>query len=321
MAVSQSAPQSALINQLIPLDFEEHAVRVTLDEHGAPWFHAGDVCRVLGHGNPRQVVESHVDEDDVQKCDTIDSLGRTQQANYVNESGLYSLIFGSTKPEAKRFKRWVTHEVLPTIRKTGGYGIDSATVEVLSGLGDRLQEVAEAMDRPATVLSQMSRAELKAKFNRNGIMAYHQAIQPIHLQYGNAWTTSLAFCHACKLNHAVLGNIVWAMGRDNVLAAADYHPLMFSPAPQEIGSIRGYQLSEKGVRQLLERLDAMELEEGVRHTYRTGAQRILDALAMDRRPTGSQRRSPGNAALSETLREMGHAVNKLAGKMGGRSHG
>ena len=62
-----------------------------------------------------------MDGDDVQKMDTIDSLGRTQRANHVNESGLYSLILGSRKPEAKRFKKWVTSEVLPAIRKTGSY--------------------------------------------------------------------------------------------------------------------------------------------------------------------------------------------------------
>jgi prophage antirepressor-like protein len=320
MAVSQSAPQSALINQLIPLDFEEHAVRAILDEHGAPWFHAGDVCRVLGFGNPHQAIASHVDGEDLQKLEVIDSLGRTQQANHVSEFGLYALIVGSTKPEAKRFKRWVTHEVLPAIRKTGGYGIDSTTLDALSGLGEQLQKAAEAMDRPMSVPPTPSRAELKARYSPGGSMSYHQAVQPIHLQYGTAWTTSLAFCHACDLNHAVLGDIVWKMGMKDVLAAADYHPLMISPPAKTIGSIRGYQLSEKGVRQLVDQLDAMEIEKDARHTYHTGAQRILDAFAMTRRPTGSQRRSTGNAALSDTLREMSQAINKLAG-IGGRNHG
>lgn len=100
--------------------FDSQAVRVVMVD-GQPWFVAADVCEILGFGNPRQAVESHVDEDDVQKLDAIDSMGRTQQTNHVNESGLYALIFGSTKPEAKRFKRWVTHEVLPSIRKTGAY--------------------------------------------------------------------------------------------------------------------------------------------------------------------------------------------------------
>ena len=69
--------------------------------------------------NPHQAIKSHVDEDDLQKLEAIDNLGRTQRANYINESGLYALILGSTKETAKRFKKWVTSEVLPAIRKTG----------------------------------------------------------------------------------------------------------------------------------------------------------------------------------------------------------
>lgn len=116
---------------IIPFRFEAHAVRVQVDELGQPWFNASDVCAALDFGNPRQALESHVDADDVQKLDTIDSLGRTQRANHVNESGLYALIIGSTKDTAKRFKRWVTHDVLPTIRKTGGYLPAGATLESL----------------------------------------------------------------------------------------------------------------------------------------------------------------------------------------------
>lgn len=112
---------------LIPFQYGEQAVRVVTDGQGAPWFNAADVCAALSIANSRQALESHVDTDDVQKMDTIDSMGRTQRANHVNESGLYALVLGSTKEEARRFKRWVTHEVLPAIRKTGRYGFPAAT--------------------------------------------------------------------------------------------------------------------------------------------------------------------------------------------------
>lgn len=113
-------------NSIIPFNFESHSVRVVIDENGEPWFSANEMCGVLGYGNPRQAIESHVDADDVQKLDVIDSMGRNQLANHINESGLYALIFGSTKESAKRFKRWVTHEVLPTIRKTGSYSVKAS---------------------------------------------------------------------------------------------------------------------------------------------------------------------------------------------------
>lgn len=103
--------------------FDGAAVRVQIDASGQPWFNATDVCEALELGNPSQALKSHVDGDDLQKMEVIDALGRTQRANHVNESGLYALILGSAKPEAKRFKRWVTSEVLPAIRKTGSYSI------------------------------------------------------------------------------------------------------------------------------------------------------------------------------------------------------
>ena len=109
------------MSAIIPFQFEAHAVRVQVDELGQPWFNATDVCDALEMSNPSQAIKSHVDADDLQKLEVIDNLGRTQRANHVNESGLYALILGSTKDAAKRFKRWITSEVLPAIRKTGGY--------------------------------------------------------------------------------------------------------------------------------------------------------------------------------------------------------
>lgn len=111
---------------LVPLQFDNQTLRVQLDDAGQPWFNANDVCEVLDMGNPSQAMKSHVDPDDLQKLEVTDSLGRNQLANHVNESGLYSLILGSNKPEAKRFKRWVTGEVLPSLRKTGTYSTQGA---------------------------------------------------------------------------------------------------------------------------------------------------------------------------------------------------
>ena len=108
------------MSTLIPFQFESHALRVQVDEVGQPWFNASDACAALDLGNPRQALDSHVDAEDVQKMDTLTPGGRQRQ-NHVNESGLYALILGSTKDAAKRFKRWVTSEVLPSIRKTGAY--------------------------------------------------------------------------------------------------------------------------------------------------------------------------------------------------------
>ena len=102
------------------------AVRaVTLD--GEPWFVAADVCRALGLGNSRQTL-SYLDDDE-KGVITSDTLGGKQEMSTINEPGLYSLILRSRKPEAKAFKRWITHEVIPEIRKTGGYIAGQETMD------------------------------------------------------------------------------------------------------------------------------------------------------------------------------------------------
>lgn len=94
-------------------------VRV-VDVDGEPWFVARDVCECLELGNPRTSI-ALLDEDE-KGVHTMDTPGGQQEMSIVSEAGLYSLILRSRKPEAKAFKRWITHEVLPSIRKTGGYG-------------------------------------------------------------------------------------------------------------------------------------------------------------------------------------------------------
>jgi prophage antirepressor-like protein len=100
--------------------FEDNNVRTQMDDAGQPWFNANDVCKALDLTNPRKAIGDHVDAEDVTKFATP-TAGGVQRLNFITEAGVYALIMGSTKPEAKKFKRWVTHEVLPTLRKTGAY--------------------------------------------------------------------------------------------------------------------------------------------------------------------------------------------------------
>lgn len=105
---------------LTVFSFDAHAVRTVIVD-GEPWFVAADVCEALGVKNVTQAM-NRLDEDER----SMFNIGRQGEACTINESGLYSLILGSRKPEAKRFKKWVTSEVLPSIRKTGGYGNQDA---------------------------------------------------------------------------------------------------------------------------------------------------------------------------------------------------
>jgi anti-repressor protein len=108
-----------MANELMSFDFQGNGVRVVM-QNGEPWWIAKDVCDVLGHTNPSMAID-RLDEDERAKF----SLGRQGETNIVNEPGLYALILGSRKPEAKVFKRWITHDVIPSIRKNGMYVTDS----------------------------------------------------------------------------------------------------------------------------------------------------------------------------------------------------
>ena len=111
-------------NEIQRFDFRGASLRTLTDEAGEPWFVAKDVCDILGMSNPSMAVTA-LDKDEVAQIDPKDYLGsenRSNQAvNIVSEPGLYKLIMRSRKPEAHEFQRWVTHEVLPQIRRTGGY--------------------------------------------------------------------------------------------------------------------------------------------------------------------------------------------------------
>lgn len=96
---------------------------------GEPWFVAADVCRALEISNSRDAVARL--DDDEKGVGSTDTLGGKQGMQIINEPGLYTLVLGSRKPEAKAFKRWVTHEVLPTIRKTGSYKTPTSQQERL----------------------------------------------------------------------------------------------------------------------------------------------------------------------------------------------
>jgi anti-repressor protein len=126
-------------------------LRVFEGENG-PWISAGDVCLALGIANARDAVASL--DDDEKGVAITDTLGGPQEIRTVNESGMYALVFRSRKPEAQKFRKWVTSEVLPAIRQTGGYNLPQSLPEALRLAAD-LAEKNEALA--------LENAELKPK--------------------------------------------------------------------------------------------------------------------------------------------------------------
>lgn len=107
------------MNELKVFNYQDNEVR-TVEVNGEPWFVLKDVCNVLGLGSAHKVAD-RLDEDERNQIPLTDSLGREQETTIVNESGLYNVLLRSDKPEAKPLRKWVTSEVLPSIRKTGSY--------------------------------------------------------------------------------------------------------------------------------------------------------------------------------------------------------
>lgn len=103
----------------------------TIEKDGEPWFVGKDVAAALGYERPTKAILDHVDDEDKDEVPIQDSIGRSQNTPIINESGLYSLVLSSKLPTAKKFKRWVTSEVIPSIRKHGAYMTPDKLEEVL----------------------------------------------------------------------------------------------------------------------------------------------------------------------------------------------
>lgn len=146
-------------------NFNAAPLRTLTDENGDPWFVAKDVCDVLGYTNASKTISDHVDPEDKLNNESLSSLG--QRGGWlVNESGLYSLILSSKLPTAKEFKRWVTHEVLPSIRKHGIYATEATIDRVLADpdFGIRLlTDLKEERAKRIEAENQIKELEPKAK--------------------------------------------------------------------------------------------------------------------------------------------------------------
>lgn len=135
------------MNEVQLFNFENHEVRSLLI-NSEPWFVGKDVAEVLGYAKPLNAIAQHVDKDDSLKQGLTDSLGRQQKTIFVNESGLYALIFGSKLESAQKFKRWVTSEVLPALRKTGQYQVKELSgQELMAKALIEAQSVLAAKDK------------------------------------------------------------------------------------------------------------------------------------------------------------------------------
>lgn len=191
---------------LQPFDFRGAQVRTLIDEQGEPWFVAKDVCDILGLENSRKATK---DLDSDEKDIVTISYGTDGNPNrtVVSESGLYSLVFRSRKPEAKAFRRWVTHEVLPQIRRTGGY------VPVRDG--DSEQDIEARAQEIAQRTIQQVRADMQRENNALSRRADRQRLRIRRLTEENRDLRERNdTLYSCVGSMAFLTLIQWLDGRD-----------------------------------------------------------------------------------------------------------
>lgn len=146
------------MNEVQLFNFENHEVRSLLI-NSEPWFVGKDVAEALGYSKARNAIATHIDSEDKKDAPIQGTLGGVQEMTVINESGLYSLVLSSKLPSAKKFKRWVTSEVLPALRKTGQY-----QVKELSGSELMAKALIEAQNVLAAKDKQIEEMKPKALF-------------------------------------------------------------------------------------------------------------------------------------------------------------
>lgn len=145
------------MNELQIFNSDEFGEIRTVEIDGEPWFVGKDIAIALGYTNPQKAVRDHVDDEDRGENE-MDTPGGRQILTVINESGVYALVFGSKLESAKRFKHWITSEVLPQIRKTGSYAMAKSPTELMVLMAQELDKQAKAVEE---VKTDMKRLEAK----------------------------------------------------------------------------------------------------------------------------------------------------------------
>jgi prophage antirepressor-like protein len=215
------------MSALVPFEYGDHQVRTVVVD-GEPWFVANDVCSVLNIRNSRDAV-SRLEDDEKSSVVLTDGTPGNPMRTIINEAGLYDLIGRSDKPEARLFRRWVNHEVLPTIRKTGSYSIKpQSTLDVLAAAVAELQRVDREAQQAQQVALEASRTAVRAQAEVQTVSARLGLLED---QEG--WVIASGFLRTKKArwpDHKILrlGRAAGKIGRNMGLEPGTYHHPRFN---------------------------------------------------------------------------------------------
>jgi len=206
-------------NQIQIFENEDYDKIRVISIDGEPWWVLRDICSALGLTTPSRVAE-RLDEDEVSQTHIIDKMGRSQRTAVVSESGLYAVILRSDKPKARDFRRWITHDVLPSIRRHGAYISDGVLDEMAknqafaesliftlqaerakkAAIFDRLQKITPKADYCDAILQCHGavQATIIAKDYGMGVIAFNKLLHGLHVQFKIAGTWVLYKKYADK---------------------------------------------------------------------------------------------------------------------------
>ena len=237
------------MNDLQVFNYESSEVR-TIMRNGEPWFVLKDVCRVLEIAD-HKVVARRLEKDEVCQIPLTDSMGRKQDTTIINESGLYNVILRSDKPEAKPFRKWVTGTVLPSIRRTGAYGVNALPPDK-AALAEAKAKNARA--RVASLWLKLAKEnpipEYKAicAHYASAELAGGTAVLPLPEVTERTYTAA----EVGELPGGVSANMVGRMANQNGLKTPGYGKQIWDKSPHSSKQVQSWRYNDKAVARLRE---------------------------------------------------------------------
>ena len=244
------------MNELMIFENEQFGNIRAIEKEGQPWFVAADVCRALELGNPTQAL-ARLDEDE-KALISIEGLSRgNDKGNIVNEPGLYALILGSRKPEAKAFKRWITHEVLPSIRKGGSYSLGQKDPTKASLAEAKLNNSRARLAAEWRKLAQINPIpeyrQICAHY-ASGQLTGGQPVLPLPAVQQHTYTAA----EVGKLLGGVSANQVGRLANAHGLKTPEYGLEVWDKSPYSPKQVTSWRYNDKAVQMLKEIFNAKE---------------------------------------------------------------
>lgn len=238
------------MNGLQVFNYNSSEVRTVMRD-GEPWFCLVDVCRVLDLSSPHKVAE-RLDCDELTGI-KVRSGGQTREMTFINESGLYTVILRSDKPEAKPFRKWVTSEVLPTIRKTGGYGVDGTKAALAEAkLNNSRARVASAWMKISKENPVSSYKQVCAHYASAALAG--REVLPLPDTGERTYTAA----EVGAMLGGISANKVGRVANQNGLKTPEYGTEVWDKSPHSAKQVPAWRYNDKAVealRQLLEGAD------------------------------------------------------------------